>query len=104
MRDMMATHERLEARSSQTQAHESRESVRQAAAALFEALPAILLAGALLMPALAALAAKSADRQTSPGVELGQVIAAQGNQALADIRAEQRETLQQNLMLPKLPS
>lgn len=106
MRDMMATHERLEARSSQTQAHESRESVRKAAAALFEALPAILLAGALLMPALAALAAKSAGQQPTPslGVELGQVIAAQGNQALADIRAEQRGTLRENLTLPKLRS
>lgn len=106
MRDMMATHERLEARSSETQAHESRESVRKAAAALFEALPAILLAGALLMPALAALAAKAAGQPPipNPGVELGQVIAAQGNQALADIRAEQRATLRESLTLPKLRS
>ena len=107
MRDMMATHERLEARSSEIETHESRESVRKAAAALFEALPAILLAGALLMPALAALAAKSAGQQTAsppPGVELGQVIAAQGNQALADIRAEQRATLRESLTLPKLRS
>ena len=99
MRDMMATHERLDA-------HETRESVRKAAASVYEALPALLLAAALMMPALAALAAKSAERQTAPtpGAELGRVIAAQGNQALLDIRAEQREALRQNLSLPKLPS
>ena len=99
MRDMMANPDRLEAHSS-----ESRESLRKAAAAAFEALPALLLAGALLMPALAALAAKTADKQVAPGVELGQVIASQGNQALLQIRAEQRETLRQTLELPKLPS
>jgi hypothetical protein len=101
MRDMMGTHERLDARNPEPGA-----AVRKAAAAVFEALPALLLAAALLMPALAALAAKSAERQTAPhpGVALGQVIAAQGNQALAEIRAEQRETLRQGLLLPKLPS
>jgi hypothetical protein len=117
MRDMMATHERLEAREAQIQAQiqaqtrtqspvEARESLRKAAAAAFEALPAILLAGALLMPALAALAAKTANQQLAiaPGAEVSQVIAAQGNQALADIRAEQRESLRRSLALPKLSS
>jgi len=99
MRDMMASHERLEAQSTET-----RESLRKAAAAAFEALPALLLAGALLMPALAALAAKTAERQAPPGVELGQVIASQGNQALVEIRDEQREALRQSLALPKLSS
>ena len=102
MRDMMATHERLEAHTRE----ETRESLRKAAAAVFEALPALLLAGALLMPALAALAAKTVGQQPdpAPGVELGQVIAAQGNRALADIRAEQRESLRQSLTLPQLSS
>jgi hypothetical protein len=100
MRDMMATHERLEAQTRE----ETRESLRKAAAAAFEALPALLLAGALLMPALAALAAKTAGQQPAPGVELGQVIASQGNRALADIRADQREVLRQSLALPKLSS
>lgn len=106
MRDMMATPERLEAHAAESSHTESSHTLRQAAAAAFEALPALLLAGALLMPALAALAAKTADRQPTPnpGVELGQVIASQGNQALLDIRAEQLETLRQNLTLPKLPS
>ena len=38
--------------------HEShtRESIRKAAAAVFEAVPALLLAAALMMPAFAALA------------------------------------------------
>ena len=88
MRDMMASHERLEAQSTET-----RESLRKAAAAAFEALPA-----------LAALAAKTAERQAPPGVELGQVIASQGNQALVEIRDEQREALRQSLALPKLSS
>ena len=106
MRDMMATHERLESHSAETSSTESSHTLRKAAAAAFEALPAVLLAGALLMPALAALAAKTVERQPipSPGVELGQVIASQGNQALLDIRAEQLETLRQNLTLPKLQS
>jgi hypothetical protein len=106
MRDMMATHERLEAHSAETSPTESSHTLRNAAAAAFEALPAVLLAGALLMPALAALAAKTAERQPAPtpAAELGQAIASQGNQALLDIRAEQLQTLRENLTLPKLPS
>ena len=96
MRDMMATHERLN-----PSAHETREAISKAAAAAYEALPAILLAAALLMPALAALATKAAEQQTR--VELGQVIAAQGNHALAEIRAETRRAAVANLVLPKLP-
>jgi hypothetical protein len=101
MRDMMATHERLDARTPQP-----RESAHKAVAAAFEALPAILLAGALLMPALAALAAKTAERANAErpvNVELGQVIAAQGNQALVDLRAEVRASAVANLTLPQLP-
>jgi hypothetical protein len=87
MRDMMATYERLE-----THSPRARESARKVAAAVFEALPAVLLAAALLMPALAALAVKDADDETrrEPDVALSQAIAVQGNQALADIRAEAR--------------
>ena len=77
------------------------ETARKAAVAAYEALPAILLAAALLMPALAALATKAAERETR--VELGQAIAAQGNQALVDIRAETRTAARANLVLPKLP-
>jgi hypothetical protein len=77
------------------------QTARKAAVAAYEALPAILLAAALLMPALAAFATKAAERDTR--VELGQVIAEQGNLALADIRAETRETARLNLVLPKLP-
>jgi len=77
------------------------ETARKAAVAAYEALPAILLAAALLMPALAALATEAAEREV--GADLGQVIAAQGNQALADIRAETRATAVANLTLPKLP-
>jgi hypothetical protein len=95
MRDMMATHERLD-----PGAHTTREAVSKAAVAAYEALPAILLAAALLMPALAAFATKAAERETR--VELGQAIAAQGNQALADIRAEARAKARANLGLPKL--
>ena len=53
-----------------------------------------------------ALAAKTAERERapSPGAELGQVIASQGNQALLHIRAEQLQALRENLTLPKLPS
>jgi hypothetical protein len=100
MRDMMATPERLDART-----HEPRESVRKAAAAAFEALPALLLAAALLMPALAALAEKTAERETGARpveVELGQVIAGQGNQALVQIRVEARESARQAIALPTL--
>jgi hypothetical protein len=100
MRDMMATHERLDARTPP-----ARESVHKAVAAAFEALPAILLAGALLMPALAALAAKTAERESAErpvNVELGQAIAAQGNQALVDLRAEVRASAIASLTLPQL--
>lgn len=96
MRDMMATHERLN-----PSAHKTREAVGKAAVAAYEALPAILLAAALLMPALAAFATKAAVQD--PRVELSQAIAAQGNQALADIRAETRVAARANLVLPKLP-
>ena len=101
MRDMMATHERLN-----PSAHETREAVRKAAAAAYEALPAILLAAALLAPALAAFAVKSAvpadlDRKALE-VRTGQSIAEQGNEALVRIREESRETLRQNITLPKL--
>lgn len=106
MRDMMASPERLEAHPAETSHTETSPTLRKAAAAAFEALPAVLLAGALLMPALAALAAKTAERERapSPGAELGQVIAGQGNQALLDIRAEQLQALRESLTLPKLPS
>jgi hypothetical protein len=96
MRDMMATHERLDART-----HEPREAVRKAAAAAFEALPALLLAAALLMPAIAALATDEANPEVP--VQLGQVIAAQGNEALATIRADARESARASIVLPKLP-
>jgi hypothetical protein len=84
------------------------ESIRKAVAAAFEALPAILLAGALLMPALAAFAGRSAERAAppadaaAPAAELGREIADQGNRALIEIREESREALRQNLSLPKL--
>ena len=108
MRDMMATHERLN-----TSAHQAREAVGKAAAAAYEALPAILLAAALLMPALAAFAVKSAvpgnfDRQAIEArtglsvAEPADAIADQGNRALVQIREESRTSLRQNLQLPKL--
>ncbi|MGH8629533.1 MAG: hypothetical protein ACREU7_02040 [Burkholderiales bacterium] len=89
------------------------ESVRKAAAAAYEALPAILLAAALLAPAIAAFAARNAmpddfDRQavevrTGMSItEPADSIAEQGNRALVEIRKESRETLLQNLALPKL--
>lgn len=101
MRDMMATHERLEAH-----APETRESVRKAAAAAFEALPAILLAAALLMPALAAFAGRAAipadlERQAIE-TRTGLSIAEQGNEALRQIREESREALRRDLAPPKL--
>jgi len=85
------------------------QTARKAAVAAYEALPAILLAAALLMPALAAFAARTAlpgdfERkavEARTGLSIG--IAEQGNQALADIRAETRETARLNLVLPKLP-
>ncbi len=101
MRDMMATHERLT-----PNPHETRDAVSKAAAAAYEALPAILLAAALLAPALAAFAVKSAvpedlDRKAVE-VRTGQSIAEQGNAALIRIREESREALRQNIALPKL--
>lgn len=78
------------------------DTVRKVAVAAYEALPAILLAAALLMPALAALAAKAAHEAAPASVELGQAIAMQGNQALAEIRAESRASLRANLQLPSL--
>jgi hypothetical protein len=80
-------------------------SIRQAAAAAFEALPAILLAGALLMPALAALASTTAERaapQAALVEEARQAIADQGNRAVEAIREESRATLPASLALPKL--
>ncbi len=69
-------------------------------------LPALLLAHALLMPALAALATRSADAdappQASPAQDIGHEIAEQGNRALVEIRQEARESLRQNVTLPKL--
>src|SRR5688572_6503042 len=59
MRDMMANHDRLESHSARTG-----DAVRKVAAATFEALPALLLAAALLMPALAAIATPDAGRET----------------------------------------
>lgn len=80
------------------------ESVRKAAAATFEALPAILLAAALLMPALASFSAPRGGEPPVPAVTgLGLVIAAQGNQALIDILAESRESLRRDITLPTLP-
>lgn len=80
------------------------ESVRKAAAAAWEALPAILLAAALLMPALAAIADRDAAgaKSATPATETGRAIAEQGNRALAEIRQEARKSLQQNLAPPKL--
>lgn len=99
MRDMMANHDRLESHSAGTG-----DAVRKAAAATFEALPALLLAAALLMPALAAFAAPDAEREPhrQPNVDLSRVIAMQGNQALADIRADARESVRNSLTLPQL--
>lgn len=79
------------------------ESVRKAAAAALEALPAILLAAALLMPALAAFSAHKGEQPVPAVTGLGQVIAAQGNQALIDIRAESRASLRRDITLPQLP-
>lgn len=102
MRDMMATHERLPAETPAIA-----ESVRRAAAAAFEALPAILLAAALLMPALAAFAGRTAERAVpaeapAPASDVGHEIADQGNRALIEIRDDLRQGLRQNIALPKL--
>jgi hypothetical protein len=85
----------------------SGEVVRKAAVAAFEALPALLLAAALLMPALAAFAGRTATPPApapaaAPATELGREIADQGNRALIQIRTETRESLRQNITLPKL--
>ena len=89
-----------------TSATPASESVRKAAAAAYEALPAVLLAAALLAPAIAAFAARNAvpvdlDRKALE-VRTGQSIADQGNEALTRIRQESREALRQNIVLPKL--
>ena len=82
------------------------ETARKAAVAAYEALPAILLAAALLAPAIAAFAARTAvppdlDRKAVE-VRTGQTIAEQGNRALIQIREESREALRQSVTLPKL--
>jgi hypothetical protein len=80
-------------------------SIRKAAAAAFEALPAILLAGALLMPALTAFAGTDAARAAPPATpaeEASRAIAEQGNRALVEIREESRASLPAALELPKL--
>jgi hypothetical protein len=84
--------------------HTARESVRKAAAAAFEALPAVLLAAALLMPALAAIAGRTTERAepVAPAAEVGRAIADQGNRALAEIREQARESLRPSLAQPKL--
>ncbi len=84
-------------------------TARKAAVAAYEAIPAVLLAAALLMPAIAAIAQRTTlsddfERKTveaRTGLSLS--IAAQGNQALADIRVESKESLRQTLTLPQLP-
>jgi len=86
------------------------ETARKAAVAAYEALPAILLAAALLMPALAALAVKNSlpanfEQQAveaRTGLSTPDAIADQGNRALIQIREESRASLRQNLTLPKL--
>jgi hypothetical protein len=103
MRDMMATHDRLN-----TSAPQTRETVSKAAAAAYEAFPAILLAAALLMPALAAIAQRSAlsadfeRRAIEARTGLSVSIAEQGNQALRQIRTDSKESLRQDIALPTL--
>ena len=77
------------------------ESLRRAAAALAEALPILLLAAALLAPALAAITGDEAPRVPSP--ELGRAIAEQGNRALLTIRADTREAVR-HMAPPALPA
>ena len=77
-------------------------NLRQIAAAAYEALPAILLAAALLMPALTVLAQPAREAAAPPQAELGRAIADQGNRALLQIRAESRGSLRQSVGLPKL--
>jgi hypothetical protein len=87
-----------------TRHNDPAESVRKAAAAAFEAIPALLLAAALLMPALAAFASRAADADApaTPAQEVGRAIADQGNRALIEIREDAREALRQDITLPKL--
>ena len=86
------------------------QTARKAATATYEALPAILLAAALLMPALAAIsqhAALSPDferKAVEARTGLSLSIAEQGNQAIAQIRADSKQSLRQTITLPKLPS
>ena len=56
------------------------------------------------MPALAAIAGRAAERAepATPASEVGRAIADQGNRALVEIRSDARESLRQNLSLPKL--
>jgi hypothetical protein len=85
----------------------ARASVRKAAAAALEALPALLLAAALLTPAVAAFggrtAAPASGLQPAAAPMLADEIAEQGNRALVQIRAESRASLRQSLTLPALP-
>jgi hypothetical protein len=60
-------------------------TLKRAAAGLYEALPAILLAAALLAPAFAALAGDETPPRRDP--QIGLAIADQGNRALIQIRA-----------------
>ncbi len=86
------------------------QTARKAAVAAYEALPAILLAATLLMPAVAAIAQHSAlssdfERkaiEARTGLSLS--IAEQGNQAIAQIKAESKASLRETITLPKLPS
>ena len=85
------------------------QTARKAAVAAYEALPAILLAAALLAPAVAAIAQRSALSQDfeRKAIEartgLSVSIAEQGNAALRQIRADSKESLRQSITLPKLP-
>jgi hypothetical protein len=104
MRDMMATHDRLN-----PCAPETRDAASNAAVAAYEALPALLLAAALLMPALAAIAQHSAlaadfeSKALEARTGLSFSIAEQGNAALRQIRADSKESLRQAITLPELP-
>jgi hypothetical protein len=86
------------------------QTARKAATATYEALPAILLAAALLLPALAAIAQHAAlspdfeRRAVEARTGLSLSIAAQGNQAIAQIKADSKASLRETITLPKLPS
>lgn len=75
--------------------------LRRTLAALVEALPALLLAVALLGPALAALAGPTPERPAdlSPGLAIAQ----QGNRALLAIRDDAREA-SRHMAPPALPA